>query len=161
MAPQRGLALNFFWNQDLFLGIDKVVGTCVIGSPCFLHHIGFHFLRNVDVIILSPSLGLEIEGITVIVTAISASLVNEQRIQMVGSALDRRIATFNLFLNIHDLLLELVYFFIRCISVVFKQFNVFWCHIFCQVREADRVIQLVFVLHVPTFLTFQEHCGFR
>lgn len=82
--------------------INQIVSAGVIDSLGLLQNLRLHLLRNVDVIVLSPHFLFNVVDVTVVVPAVRTALVDQDRVQLIGSAFNRRIAFLNLlfdFLN--------------------------------------------------------------
>lgn len=64
-------------HEDIFLGVDKVVGTCCEVSLSLFQHILLNLFGDVDIIVLPPFSRLEVICVAVVMSAVCSAFMDQ------------------------------------------------------------------------------------
>lgn len=94
--------LWIMWSKHISLRVHKIIRTRCVHTLGLLEHLCLHLLSNIDIIILSPLLTINIIHITVIVSHFCTTLVDEYWVENVWLCANRLITMLNFLLDVLD-----------------------------------------------------------
>ena len=77
MVSDRHLRVKIFRNEHSLFGIDQVIRASKIDASGFFHNLSLNFFRDVYIIIFPPGFSFKIVSVTIIVTTICTSFMDE------------------------------------------------------------------------------------
>lgn len=83
-------------HKHVFKYINQIICTCSINAFSLFEHLLWWLFRNVDIIVLSPNVRLDIIDIAVVMSHFCASFMDQYWIQNIRFFSDRLIAFLNL-----------------------------------------------------------------
>lgn len=139
-------------NKHFFLRVDQVVGTGHVDSFGFFEHLFFYFFGDVDVVVLPPLLLLVVESVAVVVTTVGPSFVNEQGVEVVGSAIDGGVGLFYFFVNDLNFVPVILDPFLKVVLVFPQQGQEGRLYFLAELRNVERVVWLILNFHLLVLL---------